>query len=161
MLPSHAHKTKRRPKSGSALCPYWLSKASQSCVPCARHAINSTPFSAATRAPSRGAPLARCGAIRLLAENTLRGVENGEAPPAAETASRFRGSGTIGAPIVPRWCNVAAALRMARHEAQRNFLEDVAFATSSNVLYFSASRSASTRSVFSHVTPRSSRPMWP
>jgi len=32
------------------------------------------------------------------AENTLRGVENGEAPPAAETASRFRGSGTIGAP---------------------------------------------------------------
>jgi len=38
-----------------------------------------------------------CRDMRV-AENTLRGVENGEAPPAAETASRFRGSGTIGAP---------------------------------------------------------------
>ena len=39
-----------------------------------------------------------CRDMRV-AENTLRGVENGEAPPAAETASRFRGSGTIGATV--------------------------------------------------------------
>ena len=68
----------------------------------ARHEINSNRFSAATCAPSRGASLARCGAIHLLAENSLREVETGEVPPAAETASRFRGSGTIGAPARAR-----------------------------------------------------------
>ena len=34
--------------------------------------------------------------------NTLRGVEIGEAPPVAEKASQFRGSGTIGAPVRAR-----------------------------------------------------------
>ena len=38
------------------------------------------------------------GFIMCVAENTLRGAENGEAPSVTETASRFRGSGTIGAP---------------------------------------------------------------
>lgn len=40
----------------------------------ARHEINSNRVSAAACAPSRGASLARYGAIHLLAENTLRGA---------------------------------------------------------------------------------------
>ena len=34
--------------------------------------------------------------------NTLRGEEIGEAPPVAEEANQFRGSGTIGAPVRAR-----------------------------------------------------------
>jgi len=48
--------------------------------------------------PPEGLLLPAAGQFTFWQKNTLRGAENGEAPSVTETASRFRGSGTIGAP---------------------------------------------------------------
>jgi len=58
-----------------------------------------------------------------VAENTLREVENGEAPPVAESANRFQGSGTISASkgaliVMPQRCFVELSAFKRTTEAQ-------------------------------------------